>query len=86
MDTENFRKDIALVDALEEVGNLAFRLHTDVSDTRILAGHESLVTGMFYYVIVKEAFSRGAASTRAIYEDLQVRFSRGPYNIRIKKD
>ena len=86
MNTVDFVKDVTVVNQLEEINNLATQLATDVSDTRMLAGHEALVTGMFYYGMVKEAFTKGVATARAIYEDLQARFSRGPYNPRAKKE
>lgn len=86
MNVEEFRKDVTVVNILEEMGTLAQQIATDVSDTRMLAGHEGLVTGMFYYGMVKEAFSRGVASARVIYEDLQARFSRGSYKPRANKE
>ncbi|WP_432671475.1 hypothetical protein [Flavobacterium sp. SM2513] len=86
MNVEEFRKDVAVVNQLEEVFNLSGQIYMDVSDTRMLAVHEGLINGMFYYGMVREAFSRGVASARAIYEDLQARFSRGPYKPRANKE
>lgn len=65
---------------------LSGQIYTDVSDTRMPARHEVLVDEMFYYGMVKEVFSRGVVSSKAIYEDLQARFSRGPYKPRTPKE
>jgi hypothetical protein len=86
MSTEEFIKDVIVINQLTEIDNLATQIASDVSDTRMLAGHEALITGMFYYGSVKEAYSRGVVSARAIYEDLKARFTRGSYKTKAKKE
>jgi hypothetical protein len=61
---------------LKPLEDLAKQLVVDISDTSMLAGSEALTQALFYYGQVREANSKGVATSRAIYEDLQPRFSR----------
>lgn len=76
MDQQEFQKDIKAVNQLEEISNLSLQLSTDINDTRMLAGSEALMASMLYYGQIKEAYSKGIAKARPIYEDLQERFSK----------
>jgi len=76
MDEKEFLKDEALATQLSPIANLSQQLATDVSDTVMLAGSESLQSAMLYYGQVREAHSKGIVTARPIYEDLQTRFSK----------
>lgn len=76
MDTKEFNKDERVVTQLDPVVNLSMQLATDVKDTMMLAGSEALQSSLLYYGQVREANSKGVPTARAIYEDLQPRFSR----------
>ena len=76
MDVREFNSDVTVVNQLKPIEDLVQQLGVDVSDTRMLAGSEALQQALFYYGQVREADSKGVPSSRAIYEDLQPRFSR----------
>ena len=76
MDVREFNRDVTVVNQLKPIEDLVQQLGVDVSDTRMLAGSEALQQALFYYGQVREADSKGVPSSRAIYEDLQPRFSR----------
>jgi hypothetical protein len=76
MDIDEFNRDMAVVNQLKPLQDLAKQLVVDISDTSMLAGSEALTQALFYYGQVREANSKGVATSRAIYEDLQPRFSR----------
>lgn len=76
MDVVEFKRDVKIVNQLKPVEDLAKQLVVDVSDTSMLAGSEALGQALFYYGQVREADSKGVPSSRAVYEDLQPRFSR----------
>jgi hypothetical protein len=76
MDIDEFNRDMAVVNQLKPLEDLAKQLVVDISDTSMLAGSEALTQALFYYGQVREANSKGVATSRAIYEDLQPRFSR----------
>lgn len=76
MDVLEFNRDVNVVNKLKPIEDLATQLVVDVSDTSMLAGSEALTQALFYYGQVREADSKGVPTSRAIYEDLQPRFSR----------
>lgn len=76
MDQPEFQKDVAVVDGLSPLRNLASQLTADLSDTIMLAGSEALLAAMLYYGSVKEAADKGVATAKPIYEDLSKRFTR----------
>jgi hypothetical protein len=76
MDVREFNRDYSVVNQLKPIEDLVQQLGVDVSDTRMLAGSEALQQALLYYGQVREADSKGVPSARAIYEDLQPRFSR----------
>jgi len=76
MNLAEFNQDIKVVNQLRPILDLVNQVAADVSDTSMLAGSEALQQSMFYYGQVREADSKGVASSRAIYEDLQPRFSK----------
>ncbi|MFC4686532.1 hypothetical protein ACFO4P_06235 [Epilithonimonas pallida] len=76
MDQPEFHKDVAVVNGLSPIRNLASQLTADLSDTIMLAGNEALIAALLYYGSVKEASSKGVATARPIYDDLSKRFSR----------
>jgi hypothetical protein len=76
MDIREFNRDIAVVNQLKPLEDLAKQIVVDISDTSMLAGSEALQQALFYYGQVREANSKGVATSRAIYDDLQPRFSR----------
>lgn len=76
MNTEEFRKDEAVVTNLEPLGNLAAQLASDIKDTVMLAGSEAIVSALLYYGTVKEAAHKGIPTAHPIYADLSQRFTR----------
>lgn len=76
MDITGFNLDVNIVNQLKPIEDLAKQITEDVSDTSMLAGSEALQQALLYYGQVREAYSKGIASSRAIYEDLQTRFVR----------
>lgn len=76
MDQPEFHKDVAVVNGLSPLRNLANQLVSDLSDTIMLAGNEALLSALLYYGSVKEASSKGVATAKPIYEDLSKRFTR----------
>lgn len=76
MDIAAFNQDIVVTNQLRPILDLANQIATDVSDTTMLAGSEALTQALMYYGQVREAESKKVESSRAIYEDLQPRFSR----------
>ena len=76
MDQPEFHKDVAVVNGLSPLRNLASQLTADLSDTIMLAGNEALLAALLYYGSVKEASSKGVATARPIYDDLSKRFAR----------
>lgn len=76
MDVSEFNRDVNVVNQLKPIEDLVQQLGVDVSDTRMLAGSEALQQALLYYGQVREADSKGVPSSRAVYEDLQARFSR----------
>lgn len=76
MDQREFRNDVAVVNQLEEIEDLATQIATSISDTSMLAGSEALYGAMLYYGQVREANSKNVLAARPIYEDLQPRFSK----------
>lgn len=76
MDKAEFLKDEAVVTNLSPLGNLATQLTSDIEDTVTLAGSEALVSALLYYGTTKEAFDKGVATAKPIYEDLSQRFTR----------
>ena len=76
MDVREFNRDVTVVNQLKPIEDLVSQLGVDISDTRMLAGSEALQQSLLYYGQVREADSKGVPSSRAIYEDLQPRFSR----------
>lgn len=76
MDVREFNRDVNVVNQLKPIEDLTRQLAADVSDTSMLAGSEALQQALLYYGQVREANSKGVATSRAIYEDLQPRFSR----------
>ena len=76
MDKGEFIKDEQLVVQLSPIANLLEQLHSDVSDTAMLAGSEAITSAMLFYGTVKEAASRGIPAAKPIYEDLQARFAK----------
>ncbi|SHG23746.1 hypothetical protein [Chryseobacterium sp. OV279] len=76
MDKPEFLKDEAVVTGLNPLGNLAFQLASDIEDTVMLAGSESLVASMLYYGTAREAAEKGVAAAKPVYEDLKQRFSK----------
>ena len=76
MNVSEFNRDVIVVNQLKPIEDLVQQLMVDVSDTRMLAGSEALQQALLYYGQVREANSKGVPSARAIYEDLQPRFSR----------
>ncbi|MDD3004691.1 hypothetical protein [Flavobacterium sp.] len=76
MDINGFNIDVTIVNQLRPIEELAKQISEDVSDTSMLAGSEALQQALLYYGQVREAYSKGVTSSRAIYEDLQTRFSR----------
>lgn len=76
MNVGEFNNDVNVVNQLKPIEDLAKQLVVDISDTSMLAGSEALQQALLYYGQVREADSKGVPSSRAIYEDLQPRFSR----------
>jgi hypothetical protein len=76
MDVNEFNRDVTVVNQLKPIEELARQLVADVSDTSMLAGSEALQQALLYYGQVREANSKGVPSSRAVYDDLQARFSR----------
>ena len=76
MNVSEFNSDVTVVNQLKPLEDLAKQLVVDISDTSMLAGSEALQQALLYYGQVREADSKGVASSRAIYEDLQPRFAR----------
>lgn len=54
MDQREFRNDVAVVNQLEEIEDLATQIATSISDTSMLAGSEALYGAMLYYGQVKK--------------------------------
>ncbi len=76
MDQPEFHKDMAVVNDLSPLRNLANQLVSDLGDTIMLAGNEALLAALLYYGAVKEASTKGVATAKPIYEDLSKRFTR----------
>jgi len=76
MDKSEFIKDEQLVVQLSPIANLLEQLHSDVSDTAMLAGSEAITSALLFYGTVKEAAHRGVPAAKPIYEDLKARFGR----------
>lgn len=76
MNVAEFNNDVNVVNQLKPLEDFAKQLVVDISDTSMLAGSEALQQALFYYGQVREADSKGVPTSRAIYEDLQPRFSR----------
>ena len=76
MNVTEFNNDVNVVNQLKPIEDFAKQLVVDISDTSMLAGSEALQQALLYYGQVREADSKGVPTSRAIYEDLQPRFSR----------
>lgn len=75
-DQNDFYRDELIARQLRPLANLSNQLSADINDTATLAGSNTMHKVSLYYGQVLEAFKKGVANSRSIYEDLSERFAK----------
>ncbi|WP_432670241.1 hypothetical protein [Flavobacterium sp. SM2513] len=76
LDQNDFYRDELIARQLQPIANLSKQLSTDINDTAMLAGSNTMKKVQMYYGQVLEGFKKGVESSRVIYEDLSKRFAK----------
>ena len=76
LDQNDFYRDELIAQQLQPIANLSKQLYTDINDTAMLAGSNTMQKVQMYYGQVLEGFKKGVESSRVIYEDLSKRFAK----------
>ena len=76
LDQNDFYRDELIARQLQPLANLSKQLSTDINDTAMLAGSNTMQKVRIYYGQVLEGFKKGVESSRVIYEDLSKRFAK----------
>ena len=76
LDQNDFYRDELIARQLQPLANLSKQLSTDINDTAMLAGSNTMQKVRIYYGQVLEGFKKGVESSRSIYEDLSKRFAK----------
>lgn len=76
MNVDEMRKDVNSANQLNQILRTIRQLESNLNDTVMLAGSESIVAALSYYKSVKMAARMNVPGAKPIYDDLSQRFAR----------
>ena len=75
MDANEFRKDLAAVNTLNQINRPLTNLSQMLNDSILMAGSDAYIAALSYYNTVKQAAKMNISNAKTIFEDLRQRFS-----------